>query len=122
VCSSDLKPIETNATGMRICELMPLLAKQADKFSLIRSYTHKNNSHETAPYFVQTGHMPGERITYPNLGAVVSVFKGYNAGYKGLIPPYVVLTRPQGRFSEAGFLGNKYKPFATGGDPNQTRF
>ena len=38
----------------------------------------------------------------------------------GLIPPYIVLTEPQGRFSEAGFLGNRYKPFATGGDPAQS--
>ncbi len=48
--------------------------------------------------------------------------KGYEAGYEGLIPPYVVLTQPQGRFSEAGFLGSRYKPFATGGDPNRPRF
>jgi hypothetical protein len=34
----------------------------------------------------------------------------------------VVLTRAQGRFSEEGFLGPKYKPFATGGDPNAARF
>ena len=34
----------------------------------------------------------------------------------------MVLTRPQGRFSEEGFLGPKYKPFATGGDPNAARF
>ena len=34
----------------------------------------------------------------------------------------MVLTRPQGRFSEEGFLGPKYKPFATGGDPNAPRF
>ena len=53
---------------------------------------------------------------------MVSLFKGYNAGYKGLIPPYIVLTQPQGRFSEAGFLGSRYKPFATGGDPAQARF
>ncbi len=39
-----------------------------------------------------------------------------------MIPPYIVLTQPQGRFSEAGFLGIRYKPFATGGDPAQTRF
>ncbi|HID21351.1 MAG TPA: DUF1501 domain-containing protein, partial [Planctomycetaceae bacterium] len=42
--------------------------------------------------------------------------------YKGLLPPYIVLTRPQGRFSEEGFLGPNYKPFATGGDPNAPRF
>ena len=34
----------------------------------------------------------------------------------------MVLTQPQGRFSEEGFLGPLYKPFATGGDPNAQRF
>jgi uncharacterized protein (DUF1501 family) len=33
-----------------------------------------------------------------------------------------VLTELQGRFSEAGFLGARYKPFATGGDPGANRF
>ena len=114
-------PIATNVSGIRIGELLPLLAKQADKYSIIRSMTHGNNSHETASYIVQTGRKPG-RLVYPCAGAVVSLFKGYDHGYKGLAPPYVVLTRPQGRFSEAGFLGPKYKPFATGGDPNQSVF
>jgi hypothetical protein len=59
---------------------------------------------------------------FPCVGAVVSLFKGYDAGYTGLIPPYVVLTEPQGRFSEAGFLGSRFKPFATGGDPAKTPF
>ncbi len=115
-------PIPTNVDGIMIGELLPLLAKQADKYSIIRSMTHGNNGHETAAYMVQTGRPPGGRDVYPSVGAVVSLFKGYNAGYKGLIPPYVVLTQPQGRFSEAGFLGNRYKPFATGGDPAQYRF
>jgi hypothetical protein len=120
--SGPLKAIETNVAGIRICELMPLLAKQADKYSIIRSLTHGNNGHETASYIVQTGRKAGEREVYPCVGAVVSLFKGYDGGYKGQIPPYVVLTEPQGRFSEAGFLGSKYKPFATGGDPSQARF
>jgi len=115
------KTIATNVSGIRIGESLPLLAKQADKYSIIRSMTHGNNGHETASYIVQTGRQPG-RLVYPCVGAVVSRFKGYDHGYKGLVPPYVVLTRPQGRFSEAGFLGPKYKPFATGGDPNQTVF
>ena len=115
-------PIETNVPGIRICELLPLLAKQADKYSIIRSMTHGYNGHETAAYIVQTGRPPGGRVVYPSVGAVVSFFKGYDAGYKGLIPPYVVLTELQGRFSEAGFLGTRYKPFATGGDPARTPF
>ncbi len=116
------KPIPTNVDGILVGELLPLLAKQADKYSIIRSMTHGVNAHETASYIVQTGRRPGGRIVYPCVGAVVSLFKGYNAGYKGLIPPYIVLTQPQGRFSEAGFLGSRYKPFATGGNPAQSRF
>jgi hypothetical protein len=121
-CGPFTKPIETNVPGTRICELLPLLAKQADKYSIIRSMTHGNNNHETAAYMVQTGWPPGGRVVYPSVGAVVSFFKGRDAGYKGLIPPYLVLTELQGRFSEVGFLGARYKPFATGGDPAQTRF
>ena len=121
-CGSLDAPIETNVSGIRIGQLLPTLAKQADKFSLIRSLTHGNNSHETAAYMVQSGRNSGGRDVFPSAGAVVSLFKGYDAGYQGLIPPYVVLTQPQGRFSEAGFLGGKYKPFATGGDPAKTPF
>ncbi len=117
------KPVQTNVDGVRICELMPLLAKQADKYSIIRSVTHGVNAHETASYMVQTGRAPGGRDVYPCAGAVVCLFKGSPAaGYQGLLPPYIVLTEPQGRFSEAGFLGARYKPFATGGDPAQPRF
>ncbi len=116
------KPIRTNVDGIVIGELLPLLAQQADKYSIIRSMTHGINAHETASYMVQTGRKPGERLVYPCVGAVVSLFRGYNAGYSGLIPPYMVLTQPQGRFSEDGFLGQRYKPFATGGDPAQARF
>jgi len=117
-----LKAIETKVSGIRICELLPNLAKLADKYSLIRGMTHGSNAHETATYMVQTGRNAGGRLVYPGVGAVVSLFKGSGGGYKGQIPPYIVLTEPQGRFDEAGFLGAKYKPFATGGDPAQTRF
>ena len=114
------KAIPTNVTGIQIGELFPNLAKQADKFSLIRSMTHRNNGHETAAYLMQTAHVPGERLAYPSVGAIFALFKSPN--YRGIIPPYVVLTQPQGRFSEEGFLGPKLKPFATGGDPNAARF
>ena len=113
--------IPTNVDGITINGSLPLLAKQADRYSIIRSMTHGVNAHETASYIVQTGREPG-RSVFPSAGAVTSLFKGYDHGYRGSVPPYVVLTKPQGRFSEAGFLGGKYKPFATGGDPNRDPF
>lgn len=115
------KAIETNVSGIRICELLPLLAKQADKIALIRSMTHDSNAHETATYLVQTGRPAGERVIYPGVGAVVSLFKGAG-GCAGQLPPYIVLTEPLGRFDEAGFLSARHKPFVTGGDPSQPRF
>lgn len=121
-CGPLNNPIATNVDGIRIGELLPLLAKQADKFSIIRSMTHGDNGHETAAYLTQTGRRPGDRLVFPCAGATVSLFKGYEAEYKGLIPPYIVLTQSQGRFSEAGFLGARHMPFATGGDPAQQRF
>lgn len=121
-CGPLNKPIATNVPGISIGELLPLLAQQADKYSLIRSMTHGVNAHETAAYMMQTGHEPGVGVVYPSLGALVSYFKGYDHGYSGLIPPYIVLTEGQGRFAEEGFLGPQYKPFATGGDPNAKVF
>jgi hypothetical protein len=114
-CGPYRKPIQTNVPGMKLCETLPLLAKQADKFSLIRSITHGESGHETATYIMQTCTMPGE-LVYPSVGAVVA-YKKQQAGYVGL-PPYMSITSPLGRFTESGFLGTDYKVFATGGDPN----
>ena len=121
-CGPFTKPIATNVTGIEIGQRLPLLAAMADKYALLRGMTHGSNGHETAAYMVQTGRKSGGSLVYPGIGAVVSYFKGYNSGYKGILPPYVTLTRPQGRFSENGFLPSKYKPFSTGGDPAREPF
>jgi len=115
------KAIPTNIDGMYISDYLPKLAQQADKYSLIRSMTHGINGHETATYLMQTGRKPGNRV-YPAIGAVIGMMKGYGNGYNGKIPPYVVLTRAKGRFSEVGFLNPRYKPLVTSGDPNAGTF
>lgn len=114
------KAIPTNVDGIQISSQLPLLAKVADKCAFLRGMTHGNNSHETAAYMVQTGRKSGGDLVYPGLGALVSYFKGQ--GVRSMLPPYITITRPQGRFSECGFLGSKYKPFSTGGDPGREPF
>ena len=99
------KPIATNVDGIRICELMPLLAKQADKYSIIRSMTHGNNGHETASYMVQTARPPGGRDVYPCIGAVVSLFKGYNADYQRIDPALHCADRTAGAVFRGGLFG-----------------
>lgn len=121
-CGPLNKPIATNVDGIQICQLLPMLAKMADKYALLRGLTHNNNGHETAAYMVQAGRKSGDGPVCPGLGSLVSYFKGYNGGYMGALPPYITVTTPQGRFSESGFLGAKYKPFSTGGDPARDPF
>ena len=72
-CGPLNNPIATNVDGMRIGELLPMLAKQADKYSLIRSMTHGDNGHETAAYLTQTGPAPGDRLVYPALRCRLAV-------------------------------------------------
>ena len=116
-CGPYNKPIQTNIEGIQISQMLPLLAKQADKYVILRGMTHNNNGHETAAYLVQTGRKPVEGLIFPGVSAVVSYFKGYNGGYTGMLPPSIIITSPLGRFSETGFLGSRYKSFATGSDP-----
>lgn len=114
------KDIPTNVPEIRLSEFLPKLAQHADKFSIIRSMTHETNAHETATYLMQTGRMPGDGYTYPAIGAVFSMMR--EGMYQGKLPPYISLTLNKGRFSENGFLNEKFKPFATGGNPNATKF
>jgi len=115
-----LKAIPTNVPGLEIHEWWPELAKCADLFSVIRSMTHGESGHETATYLMQTGRLPGGGEVCPAIGAVISQIK--RKEYKGDLPPYVILTREKGRFSEVGFLGATAAPLVTGGNPNAARF
>ncbi|MDR1492241.1 MAG: DUF1501 domain-containing protein [Planctomycetaceae bacterium] len=121
-CGEWNKPLATNISGIEISQSLPNLAQCADLYSIIRGMTHGSFHHEIASYWMQTGREPGGGLVYPCVGALIAKLKGYDAGYDSPIPPYVVLTTAQGRFSECGFLGQKYKPFVTGGDPSKTPF
>ncbi|MBQ8755183.1 MAG: DUF1501 domain-containing protein [Lentisphaeria bacterium] len=118
--NGDFGDIATNVPGIRISEFLPKLAQMADKYSIIRSMNHRTNGHETATYLMQTGRMPGDGITYPAIGAVIAMLK--SSTYKGKLPPYIALTSNKGRFSENGFLSDRFKPLATGSNPNAAKF
>src|SRR5450755_2673689 len=51
-CGPLKKPAGTRVAGMRVSELLPQMAKQADKYTIIRSMTHRNDGHETAAYIM----------------------------------------------------------------------
>ena len=118
--NNGLKAIDTNVPGLRIHEWWPELAKCADLYSVIRTMTHPHGGHETATYLMQTGRNPGGGDVYPAIGAVISMMKAKE--YRGDLPPFVILTAAKGRFSEVGFLGERWAPLVTGGNPNSPHF
>lgn len=110
-------PIDTNVSGMRICEHLPKLAQQADKYSILNTITHPSPSHDIASHIMLTGNVPARGTVSPSYGSVV--FREW--GYQGSLPPYVAV--PNGhRYAQAGFMGGTYKPFAIGSDPNANGF
>ncbi|WP_165070567.1 DUF1501 domain-containing protein [Paludisphaera rhizosphaerae] len=116
------KPVQTKVPGTFISQLLPKLAEQADKFTILRGMTHGNNSHETATYMMMTCTSPTDDVVYPTVGSVVAQLRAPGGSTANGLPPYVTLTQPLGRISEAGFLGSSARSFATGGDPNSKDF
>jgi hypothetical protein len=110
---SQFKPIETNVSGIRIAEHLPLTAKHADKFVIIRSMTHKQVSHESALALICSGHEPLGTIQFPAMQTVVS----RELGPKTDLPPAVSIPSVTGSWEKAGFLSSKYNPF-NAGNPN----
>lgn len=110
----------TNVEGIQIGEKLPLLAKIADKYTLIRSMTHGSNAHETGHYAMITGDLTGGSIVYPSFGSVIAYMK--KDSYQGILPSYISVTSANSRFNEGGFLGNEYKSFDTGGQPEKNMF
>src|SRR5437867_9402007 len=52
----ELKSVATTVPGIQVCELLPRLARVADKFALVRSMHHTTKNHNGAAYYSLTGH------------------------------------------------------------------
>ncbi|MFN4259870.1 MAG: DUF1501 domain-containing protein [Gemmataceae bacterium] len=121
------KPIQTNVTGMQISEHFPLMAKMADRYSIVRSVYHKAAAiHETGHQMMQTGYLFRGGQEYPHYGSVVSHLRGRTAN--GL-PPFVILPGPIGNTGVsvshgqgAGYLGSRHEPFFLRGDTSADNF
>src|SRR5205085_5189423 len=47
----EFRPIKTNVSGIEICEMLPLQAKLADKFSILRTATWQEPDHQRIEIF-----------------------------------------------------------------------
>jgi hypothetical protein len=114
--------VATSVPGLRICELLPGLARCADKFSLVRTMHHDEVDHGIAGTMGLTGSRAGAQglgsasvagAERPSTGAIVGRL---HRGLPSALPPYVILGDPlhQGKKrvigEGGGTLGAAYDP------------
>jgi len=118
----EMNPINTSVPGMDVCELLPLHAKVADKFTLIRSISHGFANHAGGAGRFLSGRDPLRPLDpisqFPCLGPVVSKMReDKNVG----MPNYIANSaRVYGGGSS--YLGESTLPFIVGSDPNAANF
>jgi len=118
-------PIQTKVPGLSICEHLPKVAVQADKFSLVRSFRHHNSDHGPADHYILTGYFPTAGFNpslspnnqRPSVGSIVSK----TLGPRGSVPAYVALPKVHPSGGPA-YLGANHAPFVIDADPSAPNF
>ena len=118
--------ISTNIPGTFVTDQLPLCAKIADKYTILRSHSHRDNGHSTGYHYVMTGRRANfadgdnpvpNNDYFPSIGSVVS----RTLGQRGALPPYINLPHPMGG-GGPGFYGAEHAPFVIDADPSQPDF
>ena len=120
------RPIRTNVTGTMIGEHLPLCARIANKYTIVRSHAHSDNGHNTGYHYCMTGYradfpdgntrMPNNHL-YPSIGSIVS----RELGSKTTLPPYINMPHIMAG-GGAGFYGSEHAPFVIEANPSQADF
>lgn len=131
----EFKAIKSNVPGIWLSEVMPLMAKQVDKATLIRSVSYTPAglfNHTAAIYQMMTGYTP-DRVSpsgqleppapndFPHIGSQIARLRPPDVS----MLPFVMLPRPLqesnvvGKGGTAGFLGPAFDPYYLYQDPNK---
>ncbi|GDY08883.1 hypothetical protein LBMAG52_23690 [Planctomycetia bacterium] len=130
LASSDFRgpyqPIDTNVPGIQICELLPRLAKIADKYALLRSMAHTGGGHPAGSLQVLAGDPDPQDKLKPELPDWMSIASHLRRDSRRSIPNYVAVNPIDNydNFTIAGstYLGPSVEPFKIYGDPSSPTF
>jgi Protein of unknown function (DUF1501) len=126
------RPVQTTVNGLIVSELLPRIARQADRLAVLRTVHHNHTQHNSGmywsivgrPYPVDNTLINPSRVDYPSFGSLVG-WLAHRDGWTSPIPPYVITPHPHcdstvyitpGQFG--GCLGARYDPFVLSADPN----
>jgi hypothetical protein len=105
----EFQPMPTNVPGMRICELMPLQARIADKLTLIRNmdFTQGRVGAHSPVYLFGAQLADQKTVSFPGCGSLISKLWRDANRVRGL-PPYVALDN---YVDYTSWLGEAHAPF-----------
>src|SRR5260370_23316131 len=135
----DLKSIPSAVPGLWVGELMPRVARCADKCCVLRAVSTNDNAHSSSGYWMLTGYphepmnvensKPGAPSNWPCIGAVVKKLRQADALHSACLPAAVTL--PEHIWNtggitwpgqDAGFLGKSADPWLMMCDPSRADF
>jgi formylglycine-generating enzyme required for sulfatase activity len=120
--------IATSLEGFRVCEYLPKLARLAHLYTVIRSVTHEDNSHESAFYSLMTGwphpqlntHARPAPTDHPNFGTALDTLRPSPLPVPGFILAGGRTSTGIGQ--TAGFYGSHLNPFVLKQDASDADF
>ncbi len=132
----EFKTIGTTIPGVAVCEHLPRLARQTDRWAIVRTLAHREHNHLLATHVALTGRpcpLPRggsdldrveSRSDFPNFASALDYVRPRNDGIPSgvSLPNYLIegpLTWPG---QHSGFLGPKFDPWQIQGDPNEKNF
>ena len=118
--------IDSNVSGIRICELLPQLARVTDKYAILRSMAHGAGGHPAGSVQILSGdpsNADKPAPIYPDWMTIASYLRSDSVR---TLPNYVAVN-PVDRYDNfqiAGpaYLGPVYEPFKVSGNPNKPNF
>lgn len=102
----ELKPIDTAAPGVEICELLPQTARQMQHLSIIRSMSTREADHGRGVYYMHSGFVPNPTVVHPTFGSVVS-YELRSRRAELALPAFVSIND---RGGNPGYLGMSHTP------------
>jgi hypothetical protein len=123
----EFKPIATTASGVRVCEHLPRMARLMHKVAVVRTMHHANHLHDSAAIETLTGRPIGgpdrelfapQPQFFPSYGSAVSYFlRDKHLDVAHAVLPFLFHNVVDVPCQGAGFLGAAYDPFLISVDP-----
>ncbi len=118
------KTIATKVPGTHFTELLPMNAKIADKFTVLRSMNQAAGGHPAGTMQMLSGDpdvRDKPKVKLPDWMAVTNYLRSKEGKRSNPLPNYVGVNPPL-EYNGPAYLGDAYSPFSVTDDPNRPNF